>query len=104
MARKQNAFKKPVAKVPEVPEVKYPVEVLLYDCLTKQRIIAEYRGESKWWYGTRIYKVYHPSFEGGIRWTMKLGRVLGYYDPEAPCPTFKQQKDEARTIRFLMRS
>jgi hypothetical protein len=80
-----------------------PVEVLLTDCITKQKIVAEYRGENKWWYGTRIYKVYHPAFEGGSRWVLKLGRILGAFDPNAVCPTPREVHAEAKTIRWLMR-
>jgi hypothetical protein len=103
MAKKQNAFKKPlVKKSQEQNEVKYPVEVLLYDCITKQRVIASYAGESKWWYGTRMYKVYHPSFNAGTRWVMKLGRVLGYYNPMDDYPTQKQARDEKAMLKMLM--
>lgn len=57
-----------------------PVEVIIYDCLLHERVIAEHRNESKWWFGTRMYKVYHPAFTETpdfSRWVFKLGRVLG---------------------------
>lgn len=98
----KNPKKVVVKKVVE-PKSDSPVEVLLTDCITKQKIVAEYRGENKWWFGTRIYKVYHPSFAEGYRWVLKLGRILGAFDPSAEYPTQKDIAAEAKTIRWLMR-
>ena len=65
-----------------------PVEVLVHNITKGFPVVAEYRHEAKWWYGTRLYKVYHPTFtetqtEGveGYRWVMSLGKVLGNFDP-----------------------
>lgn len=93
---------KKFAKKSEEQKVQYPVEVLLYDCITKQRVVGSYAGESKWWYGTRLYKVYHPSFDGGFRWVMKLGRILGYYNPAEEYPSQESLKDEQIVIDMLM--
>jgi hypothetical protein len=54
-----------------------PQEVLVFDVLLKQKLIAEYRGESKQWYSQRLYKVYHPAFEGGFRLLPFIIRYLG---------------------------
>lgn len=89
-------FKKKSEKSPA------PVEVIIHDCITKQRVIAEYRGEAKWWFGTRMYKVYHPLFDGGFRWVLKLGRVLGEFDPEIECPSKRDIAAEKAMIKQLM--
>ena len=78
----------------------YPVEVIVYDCVKHERCVAEYRNESKWWFGTRLHKVYHPNFTEPVnanqpvayRWVMKIGKVLGAFDPSEPLPT----QDEAQ--------
>lgn len=54
-----------------------PQEVLVFDVLQKQKLVAEYRGESKQWYSQRLYKVYHPAFEGGFRLVPFIIRYLG---------------------------
>lgn len=59
-----------------------PVEVLYDDPITKQKVVAVYKHESKWWFGTRLYKLYHPLFkdqvgEDGYRWVMHISRTLG---------------------------
>ncbi len=78
----------------------FPVEVIVYDCVKHERCVAEYRGESKWWFGTRLYKVYHPNFVEPVtaeqpvayRWVTKLGKSLGTFDPNEPVAT----QDEAQ--------
>ena len=100
--------KKPRSKKPHprrtVRPVKFdsnmPIEVIVYDCVKHERCVAEYRNESKWWYGTRLHKVYHPNFTEPVnanqpvayRWVMKIGKVLGAFDPNEPLPT----QDEAK--------
>lgn len=78
----------------------FPVEVIVYDSVMHEKCIAEYRNESKWWFGTRLFKVYHPNFIEPVtatqpvayRWVTKLGKVLGSFDPNEPLPT----QDEAK--------
>ena len=94
--RKKTFFKK---SKPVKDDPSFPVEVVIYDCVMHERCIAEYKNESKWWFGTRLYKVYHPNFtqplseaqaltgEMGYRWVSKLGKVLGAFDPAEPVAT-----------------
>ena len=78
----------------------FPVEVVVFDCVKHEKCIAEYRNESKWWYGTRLHKVYHPNFVEPVtpnqpvayRWVLKIGKILGGFDPNEPLPT----QDEAK--------
>jgi hypothetical protein len=84
------------------PKGEGPVEVLVYDPLLKEKLVASYAGESKWWFSTRMFKVYHPCFEGGNRWVMKLGRVLGPFDPTREYPTARDLEIEKRVIAKLM--
>lgn len=96
----QHKKSRPVRK----DDSNFPSEVIVYDSVQHERCIAEYRGESKWWFGTRLFKVYHPNFvepltevqilsgEMGYRWVTKLGKVLGSFDPNEPVPT----QDEAQ--------
>ena len=92
------------ARVPARQEGQ-PVEVLVYDVVKHERVVAEHRGESKWWFGTRLYKVYHPGFkelEGGARWVTKMGKVLGIFDPAKEYPTPQMERIEDNAIRRLM--
>jgi hypothetical protein len=57
-----------------------PQEVLVYDVLLKQKVVAVYRGENQQWYSQRLYKVYHPAFEGGHRLLPNIIRFLGPAD------------------------
>lgn len=68
--------KKSVVRKPEVQEV------LVYDCVNHEKVVAEFRGESKWRYSEKLYKVYHPSFKTEYhpeeyRWVLKIAKVLG---------------------------
>lgn len=97
--KKQRQPKKGHKKSQAKQEPSFPVEVVVYDSVMHEKCIAEYRGENKWWFGTRMYKVYHPNFveplteaeklDGamGYRWVLKLGKVLGWFDPTEPVPT-----------------
>jgi hypothetical protein len=91
--RSKKAFhKKPTKAVRDDPS--FPVEVVVYDCVKHEKCIVEYRNENKWWFGTRLYKVYHPNFIEPVtaqqpvayRWVTKLGKMLGPYDPDMPVP------------------
>ena len=81
----------------------FPVEVIVFDPLQKEKVVASYAGESKWWYSTRMFKVYHPCFTGGSRWVLKLGRVLGPFDPTKEFPTQAMLDTEKRVIARLMK-
>lgn len=95
-----SEHKKPRTKKPvsTKEENEFPAEVIVYDCIMHERCVVEYRNESKWWYGTRLYKVYHPNFkealseqqrlagETGHRWVTKLGKTLGGFDPTESVP------------------
>lgn len=80
-AKKAPKFTRRIKKAaPEKPSV--PVEVLVYDPIYKTELVAEYRHESKWWYGTKLYKVYHPTFaeqtgEAAYRWITEIQKFLG---------------------------
>jgi hypothetical protein len=93
--RKPHKDVKTVAK-------EYPVEVLVYDPIQKEKVVASYSGESRWWFSTRMFKVYHPAFAGGSRWVLKLGRILGQYDPTKEFPTAHGLEVEARVVKRLM--
>lgn len=78
-----------------------PAEALVYDPVLHERLVVEYRNESRWWFGVRMFKVYHPSFAetpDNSRWVLKLGRILGPFNPE----NIPSTKDEEAMIRFLM--
>jgi hypothetical protein len=101
--QKKPRSKKPVQRRNSRPtkfDGTFPVEVIVYDCVKHERCVAEYRNESKWWYGTRLHKVYHPNFIEPVtpnqpvayRWVMKIVKVLGGFDPNEPIPT----QDEAK--------
>ncbi len=79
-----------------------PVEVIVYDCVQHEKAIVEYRNENKWWFGARIFKVYHPAFKetpNNSRWVSKLGRILGPFRPEIVPDT----RAEHQVIRELLR-
>jgi hypothetical protein len=57
----KSQTKRPVRKVK--PEAKMNAEVMVFDVLQKEYVVAEYRNETKQWYGTKLYKVYHPAFK-----------------------------------------
>jgi hypothetical protein len=80
----------------------YPVEMLVFDPIQKEKLVVSYAGESKWWFSTRMFKVYHPTFEGGARWILKLGRILGQFDPNREYPTARDLEVEKRVIKKLM--
>lgn len=85
----QKPRSKKTMKAPE------PIEVIVQDVVMHEKVIAEYRHEWKWWYGTKLFKVYHPTFKETLepekaladskympyRWVMKLGKVLGSFNP-----------------------
>ena len=85
------------------PKAEYPVEVLVFDPIQKEKVVASYAGESRWWFSTRMFKVYHPSFVGGSRWVLKLGRILGQFDPTKEFPSAAQLEVERRVIARLMK-
>lgn len=96
--KKPRVHKKPNhrnARTPTKFDANTPVEVIVYDCVMHERCIAEYRHESKWWFGSRLHKVYHPNFTEPVtatqpvayRWVLKIGKVLGGFDPNAPVDT-----------------
>lgn len=101
---KKPAVKKVVKKQPaKAQAAQLPVEVFVFDCLSKQKVVAEHRHESKWWFGTRLYKVYHPIFketEDNSRWVMKLGRVLGPIYEDLALPDLAAERE---VIKQLMR-
>jgi hypothetical protein len=68
----QKTQKRPVVEDKNVAQ-----EVLVYDVLTKQKVVAEFRGETKQWYSSKLHKVYHPVFEGGFRLVPHIIRFLG---------------------------
>ena len=76
---KKVAKRSPKSKKVEANPQELPSEVLVYDCVTHEKVIAEYRNEWKWWYGTKLFKVYHPGFKelDGARWMMKIIKVYG---------------------------
>ncbi len=95
--KKVKKFVRPVVKLDE----NSPVEVLVYDCIRHARVVAEYRNESKWWFGTRMFKVFHPGFTetpDHSRWVIKLGRILGAFNPQY-IPSLKVER---AVIRQLM--
>jgi len=91
--RSKKVFVKKANSRPVRDDSNFPVEVVVYDSVMHERCVVEYRNESKWWFGTRLYKVYHPNFTQTqeatgecYRWVTKLGKVLGPYDPDMPVP------------------
>lgn len=74
-----------MAKVERKQKKGTPVEVIVFDVLQKERVIAEYYGETMQWYSTKYHKVYHPAFvnekEPGVRYVTGIIRVLGQFDP-----------------------
>lgn len=67
-----------------------PMEVIVYDILQREFVIAEHRYETKVVKDeikviedVRIYKVYHPAFEGGFRWVRDIVKKLGTFIPDA---------------------
>jgi hypothetical protein len=65
-----------------------PIEVIVYDVILREKLIAEYRHESKIAYDGRIFKVYHPVWAetGGARWVHHFIKKLGSFVPDAPLP------------------
>lgn len=104
-AKKAKGFKaKKAVRTEKKAEGQY-TEVLVYDVVNHERVVAEHRGESKWWFGTRLYKVYHPGFkelEDGGRWVTKLGKTLGNFDPAKEYPTPQMVRAEQNTVARMM--
>lgn len=60
-----------------------PLEVLVYDPIQKEKVVAEFYHEAVQWYGVKLYRVYHPAFkerEDGSRLVSGF-KVLGTFDP-----------------------
>jgi hypothetical protein len=77
---KQNKPQRRFNKKNQKPSL--PVEVLYFDPITKQKIVCEYRHETKQWYGEKDHKLYHPLFAEqtgpeAYRWVPHFIRTLG---------------------------